>query len=106
MAQLFKRLGVSVSTSAVILMLAVTWSLPSTGRAACVGDCNGSGTVTIDELMIGVSIALETVPPSACMEFDPAGHGRVGVGELIVAVGNVLDGCPLTSGASDLQRDT
>jgi hypothetical protein len=33
---------------------------------AVIGDCNGDGRVTIDELLIGVDMLLSTAPASAC----------------------------------------
>jgi len=60
----------------------------------CVGDCNGSGTVTVNELIIGVNISLGNQPVSACPAFDPNGSGTVTVTELIQAVNNSLNGCP------------
>ncbi len=60
---------------------------------ACVGDCNGSGEVTVDEVIKGVNIALDNAPLDTCPEFDLDGNGEVAVTELIIAVNNVLDGC-------------
>lgn len=60
----------------------------------CLGDCDGSRTVTVDELVRGVSIALGTLSLSACPTFDQNGDREVSVSELINAVNNALDGCP------------
>jgi hypothetical protein len=71
--------------------------LANTGMApapSCVGDCNGNGTVAINELILGVNIALGNTPLSACTAFDANGDGRVTINELIVAVNNALNGCP------------
>ena len=64
---------------------------------ACVGDCDGSGGVTIDELILGVDIALGSVAVTSCPAFDP-GDGAVHVTELVTAVGNALHGCRLVPG--------
>jgi hypothetical protein len=61
---------------------------------SCVGDCDGDGEVAINELILGVSIALGNQPLDACPAFDPSGNGRVEINELINAVGNALNGCP------------
>lgn len=63
---------------------------------ACTGDCNGSGGVTIEELVQGVSIALGNATTAACPAFDGNGSGDVTVEELVAAVGAALDGCPAT----------
>ncbi len=60
----------------------------------CAGDCDGLGTVGINELIRGVNIALELQELAVCPSFDVNGNDLVGVNELIIAVGNSLDGCP------------
>lgn len=60
----------------------------------CVGDCNGDGQVTVDEVVTGVNIALGVVPASACAAFDGNGDGTVTVDEILQAVNNALNGCP------------
>jgi len=59
----------------------------------CVGDCDGNGMVTINDLILGVNIALGFQPVSACPAFDPDGGGTVTVDELIQGVNNALNGC-------------
>ncbi len=66
-------------------------SVPVWGQ--CAGDCDDSGTVAIDELVTGVSIALAPGPIDHCLSFDSNGDDRVAVDELIGAVGNALHGC-------------
>ncbi len=61
--------------------------------AVCVGDCNGDGTVSVDELITGVTIALGTQPLEACLSLDAGDDGRVTIDDLIVAVNNALKGC-------------
>jgi hypothetical protein len=59
-----------------------------------VGDCDRNGRVTVDELVIGVNIALDIAPLASCPSFDSNGDGQVTVDELIVGVGNALTGQP------------
>jgi len=59
----------------------------------CVGDCDGGGTVSVDELIRGVTIALGLQPVSVCRVFDRNGDDQVTIDELIRAVGNALRGC-------------
>jgi hypothetical protein len=61
---------------------------------ACVGDCNGDGMVAINELILGVNIALGSTPLSSCPQFDVNSDGMVGINELIAAVNSALNGCP------------
>ena len=62
-------------------------------RAQCVGDCAGDGEVTINDLILGVNIALGAAPVSACRAFANA-EGEVTISQLILGVNNALDGCP------------
>ncbi len=69
---------------------AVTVSL--IGRA-CAGDCNVDGSITIDELVLGVNIALGNRPVDDCPAFDGNSDGLVTINELITAVGAAVSGC-------------
>lgn len=59
----------------------------------CVGDCNGNGEVTVDELIRGVNIALGSAAIEQCPEFDTNENGEITVNELIQAVNSALNGC-------------
>src|SRR5258706_10742895 len=61
--------------------------------ATCSGDCAGDGEVTVDELIVGVNIALGTGSLSQCTSLDSSGDGEVTVDELIAAVNQALTGC-------------
>jgi hypothetical protein len=62
--------------------------------AACIGDCDGDGRVTIDEVLGGVAIALGNAGTDTCAAFD-ADHDRtVEVHEVVAGVGSALGGCP------------
>jgi hypothetical protein len=67
--------------------------LPAPGQA-CSGDCNGDGTVAIDELVRGVGIALGSSGLDACPAFDTSADDAVSIAELIAAVDAALTGCP------------
>jgi hypothetical protein len=60
---------------------------------ACIGDCDGDGQVTVDEILLGITIALGEADISTCPAFDVDGTGTVTVDELMTAVGNALNGC-------------
>ena len=59
----------------------------------CVGDCNADGTVTVNELVTGVNIALGTLQLARCPQFDAGGDGEVSVNELVAGVRSALEGC-------------
>jgi len=65
-----------------------------TPAAACVGDCEHDGAVTIDEIITGVNIALENLTVNACPAFDANRDGAVTINEIITAVNNALNACP------------
>lgn len=60
----------------------------------CSGDCDGSGSVSIGELVSGVGMALGSAPSDSCLAFDRDGDGSVAVNELVAAVNAALRGCP------------
>ena len=60
----------------------------------CPGDCSGDGAVMIDELLVGVGLALRGDGVSACVAVDTDGDAHVSVAELIAAVAAALNGCP------------
>jgi hypothetical protein len=89
---------------------------PAPPTGTCIGDCDGSGQVTVNELILGVNIALGSVDFSACPAFDcnsdchpgpiPATPiPSVDVACLIRAVNNALDGCPPPICTSDTDCD-
>jgi len=59
----------------------------------CVGDCDSSGKVDVDELVVMVAIALGNLDPSFCASADVDGDGLVAVNEIVAAVQRSLSGC-------------
>ncbi|HUI28317.1 MAG TPA: hypothetical protein VL403_19710 [Candidatus Kryptonia bacterium] len=64
---------------------------PSVG---CIGDCDGNGVVTVDELVRAVNVALGLVQLNQCSTIDCDGNGHPGVDCLVQAVNAALSGCP------------
>jgi hypothetical protein len=62
-------------------------------RAQCVGDCNNDGMVAINELVLGVNIALGLQSIDVCEAFDCQDTGTVPINCLIQGVNNALNGC-------------
>jgi len=63
-------------------------------RIPCAGDCNGSHTVTVDEILTLVNIALDNGSVAACQTADTDHNGRITIDEILAAVNNALNGCP------------
>jgi ligand-binding sensor domain-containing protein len=66
---------------------------PTPRVSRCVGDCNDSGTVTVDELLTMVHIALGDTALGSCSLGDANGDGVITVDEILAAVVNALNGC-------------
>ncbi len=69
---------------------------PTPPPGECVGDCSGDSTVTIDELILLVNIALGNAPMTACPGDDQwaCNEGGIEVVTCIIeAVNNALYGC-------------
>jgi hypothetical protein len=60
---------------------------------ACVGDCDDSRHISIDELVRGVNIALDLTQLDACPDIDDNDSGLVSIDELLLAVNAALNGC-------------
>ena len=65
-----------------------------TPTASCAGDCDGSGGVTIMEVVDLVNIALGTVESASCPASDTDHDGRITVNDVVAAVHAALTGCP------------
>ena len=65
---------------------------PTSTPVACSGDCDGSGDLTVNEIITLVDIALGTAQPSACASGVPSA-AEVNVALIIRAVNNALSGC-------------
>jgi hypothetical protein len=60
---------------------------------ACVGDCNGNGQVTVDEILTMVNIALGNTPVTSCRAGDANHDNEITVDEILTAVNHALNGC-------------
>lgn len=63
-------------------------------NVAIVGDCDGGGSVTVDEVVRGMLMALTQMPSNECPAFDTTQDGLVTVDELVSAVRAAMEGCP------------
>lgn len=70
----------------------------------CAGDCEGSNSVSINELMRCVSIALGSEAVGACDACDVDGNTRVSIGELVAGVNAALNGCRFPPAPSSVAR--
>lgn len=74
-------------------------------RPSCVGDCGGDSTVSVDELLRMVNIALGSSAMAECQAGDNNGDRGVTVDEILDAVHNAINGCARQS-AMPLQLGT
>ena len=81
------RIGIAGFTVAALL------GSRAPAAAQCVGDCNGNNLVTIEELILGVNIALGQQQVGVCPAFAND-MGEVTISQLILGVNNALNGCP------------
>jgi len=93
---------------AVVLILTVLALRPpsASAQARCPGDCEADGSVTVDDLLLGVNIALELQPLSRCTRFDSNDDGAVAVEDMIAATLVALNGCPATPTATSTASTT
>ena len=79
----------SASPTGTVTASATATALPP----PCIGDCDGDGTVTIEELLRGVRITLGQSSLALCRAVDLDRDQAVGVDELVGAVDAALGGC-------------
>ena len=94
--------GASMPLHRLLLVVCLALSVPGYAQAAadvptpplCIGDCDNDGAVTIDELIVGVAMALGEDVPGACMAFCFTLEPDITCLER--AINAALDGCPTT----------
>lgn len=89
-----RPVGPSLRWIAASVALLVSLCNPEPAGGACIGDCNGDSTVTIEEILVGVNVALGLAGLDRCPNFDANGDGSVTVDEIVRAVSFALSGCP------------
>lgn len=87
--------GVEGASNPVKVTITSDLSVQATFREECLGDCDGEGSVGINELLTSLNIALGLAPVSRCAVCDDDHNGRLTVDELVAAVRNALNGCPI-----------
>lgn len=92
----FKRSGDQAASTDLTISVSGSGTSPTPtatpGVSACVGDCDDSGDVTVDELITMVNIALGNAQPTACPQGIPSG-AAADVTLVVQAVNEGLSGC-------------
>lgn len=73
---------------------ATATATPTVAIAACTGDCGADLTVTVDEILVMVGVALGSLGAGECVRGDASGDGEITVDEILAAVQHALAGCP------------
>ena len=89
---MLKLWGAGITVACVL-----AWGRPGAATAACVGDCDDSGMVTVGELVGAVNIALGNAAADTCEAVDANGDLEVSIDEIVRAVSYLLEGCPVTA---------
>jgi len=66
---------------------------PSPTPCACVGDCGGTGSVTIEDLLKMINVALGSEEVFTCESGDQNRDSDITIDEILLAVANALNGC-------------
>lgn len=94
LAAFLAGLGIPVATPTATVT-ATPSPTPTPDAPACTGDCDGSGEVTVSELVTMVNIALGNAVLSSCTAGDADSDGEVTISEIVAAVNYTLSRCPL-----------
>lgn len=68
---------------------------PTATPVDCTGDCDGSGTVVVNEIVTMVNIALERALMNTCAAGNSDGNQQITINEILTAVNGLLGGCAL-----------
>lgn len=90
------RVGTDIVGGSPAPTFNAAFSLDGNQAFSCIGDCSGDGTVTIDDLITMVNIALDEAELKTCVVGDANRDGAITVEEIITAVSNALNSCPGT----------
>jgi hypothetical protein len=88
-----KRCCRNARTGVLLALFALACVPARSADAQCVGDCDGDGQVTVNELIKGTNIALGNLPLEECPSFDRNMDSQVTVDEILAAVDAALEGC-------------
>lgn len=80
-------------TTLFCAILTTAKTAPATETKPCVGDCDGCGSVEVDEIVSLVSIALGESALSSCASGDHDEDGQITVDELLISLNMALHGC-------------
>ena len=89
----YERKLVCAAGVALFELVLVTVAREATGQAVCVGDCDSSGMVTVDDVVTMVNVALGTTAISKCEAGDPDHTGTILINTIVAGVNNALHGC-------------
>lgn len=73
-----------------------TEGTPTPSPAACVGDCDGNRSITVDEIVTLVAVSLGSAP-LGCVAGDVDASGTITVDEIVAALTRALTGCSSAS---------
>ncbi len=92
----FPEFRFSPGIAAAIVVVGLTAAVPAVAQpAACGGDCDAGGDVTVDEIITCLNIALGSQSSEVCVACDASGDGEVTVDEIVASVNHALNGCPI-----------
>jgi hypothetical protein len=77
---------------AIALTAAGALALPQSAAAQCPGDCDSSGSVTVDDLVTAINVALGRMPLEACSNTDMDSNNLLDIEEIVGAVDSSVGG--------------
>jgi len=100
---IFRRAALCLAVFAAVL--AQFSPAPARAQSVCVGDCGGTGTVGITDLVTLVNIVLGNVDESVCQQGIPSGV-KADISTIIQAVNDALGSCPISLQPVSFQHET
>lgn len=89
------RIAQRLRVLGLVIPVAAMFAIGGAARAQeCAGDCGGSDSVAVSELISCANIALGSAALGTCDACDVDGNTLVSINELVAAVNASLNGCP------------
>jgi hypothetical protein len=88
-----ENVGAATPTRTATTVPTATPTPTPTASPSCIGDCDGGGSVTVNEIVVMVRIVLGESNLSVCPAADPEHTGTVTVAQIVQAVNRALSSC-------------
>jgi hypothetical protein len=89
------QISTATATPSVTATVTIATVTPSPMLTRCIGDCSSDGQPAVGDILTMVTIALGEANVDACLAGDANHDAQITIDEILIAVNNALNGCPI-----------